>query len=959
MAGFLFNGRPMRRLLTMVCLLHASFFAIAQVGDQQLTKIASWNAYVHMPDDYDANPTKKYPVIVFIPGLGEIGTDASKLLVYGPGYYIKQGNKMQFTVNGVVEKPIVISLQPASSWPNPDVINTRIDSIMKRWRIDPNRLYLTGLSMGGFSADNYITGNANYAKKVAAIVAMSAVEPNFPLTNLRPYALNGGKWWGFEGTTDYRKMDLIRDTMNRIVPGSARYTQYVGGHCCWNTWYNPTWTENGENIYEWMLKQSLGASAPVNQPPVANAGPDMTIEEGTVININSNGSTDPDGTIASKKWTITNTATGGVVQNEATTLPSTLPVGTYRVVLKVTDNMGATATDEMILTVKQMTPANNAPKAAAGNDKLIHLPTASVVLDGSGSSDTDGTISSGSWTQISGPSAAQLSNANTLQCTASGLEAGIYKFQLTVTDNGGATGKDTLQITVNQPPVVNAGIDRVFAIGGTISISATVSDPDGSIASQSWTISNSQTGEILYAGVAAFPSTLPKGSYKAVLTATDNRGASASDEMLLVVNEKPVAIAGLDLSIKAPVSDFTFSSNRSYDVNGTIVGYTWTRLSGPATIDIKNQHTATPTFTTLEVGMHVFQLVVTDDYGLTGADTVRINVTSTQAGGGSGSGGEAPVVENVRNRILIDAGPTPSVGKTTEKDQWGKYWNNVTDGRAGVRLTNAVDTANRPTTLGVEVITRIDGTFSTSGNGMNGGNTIGDVGDYPSSATDDNAFGHNSTTAGTWRIYGLDPKLTYNFKFWGTRSSTGTRTLQIKKSTDADYTQESDAVNNKNYNQAMYFNGITGVTEVVFNMRVKPGQTYGNISVIDIVTYTNPAQPVQANILSVKPAATTATAAPTVAPALDSKIDAQSKNTVQIWPNPTTGNSHLQLVNTYRGQTNITVLNNAGATIRTITISKTQDVLTHPINLSGIAKGIYYVKVQMGTISEMKKLVLQ
>ncbi|HSC52270.1 MAG TPA: right-handed parallel beta-helix repeat-containing protein [Phnomibacter sp.] len=349
------SRRVLFPFLLFVLLGGFGFSANAQVGDQTLTTIASWNAYVHLPDDYAANPTQKYPVIVFIAGVGEVGTDPSKMLVYGPSYYIKQGHNMQFTVNNVVEKPIVISLQPAAAWPNPQVINTRVDSIMKRWRIDPTRFYVTGLSMGGMAWDNYITGGDVYAKKITAIVAMSAVEPNNPLTNLRPFALNGGKWWGFEGTTDYRKMDLIRDTLNRIVPGSARYTQYVGGHCCWNTWYNPTWTENGDNIYTWLLKQKLADPVPDNNipPQISNVTPETSIVLPTSSLTLSATATDPDGTIASYTWTkISGPSQFTIASPTAnSTLVSSLVEGSYSFSVSAKDNKGATVLDTVKVNV--------------------------------------------------------------------------------------------------------------------------------------------------------------------------------------------------------------------------------------------------------------------------------------------------------------------------------------------------------------------------------------------------------------------------------------------------------------------------------------------------------------------------------------------------------------------------------------------------------------------------------
>ncbi|HWA32372.1 MAG TPA: peptidoglycan-binding protein [Candidatus Paceibacterota bacterium] len=90
---------------------------------------------------------------------------------------------------------------------------------------------------------------------------------------------------------------------------------------------------------------------------------------------------------------------------------------------------------------------NQSPTADAGPDQTITLPTDSVTLDGSGSSDPDGTIASYVWTEVSGPSTVDPDDV--VGPDAGGLVEGTYVFELTVTDNDGATGTDTVSITVN------------------------------------------------------------------------------------------------------------------------------------------------------------------------------------------------------------------------------------------------------------------------------------------------------------------------------------------------------------------------------------------------------------------------------------------------------------------------------------------------------------------------------
>lgn len=340
---------PMRGLLMLCIILHLK----PANAQQFLTKIDGWNAYVHLPDEYNDSLHKTYPLICFIPGLGEIGTSASKLLTYGPAKFIAQGHNMQFMVNGKLEKPIVISMQPVSGWPNAWTINVKVDSILKRWRIDPTRVNGTGLSMGGWSWNNYVDGyNPVYTNKITSIVSMSAPEPDNTISNMRHFALAGGKWWGFEGNQDLRKGDWIRDTLNKYVPASARYTLYSGTHCCWNSFYDPNYMENGESIYTWMLKQRKVAPVlPVpNSNPQANAGRDSIIP----VPINSitlkGAGNDPDGNPIQFTWKKLEGPTGTIsnVTNPQTNVIA-LTTGTYRFELEVTDALGAKGKDTVTI----------------------------------------------------------------------------------------------------------------------------------------------------------------------------------------------------------------------------------------------------------------------------------------------------------------------------------------------------------------------------------------------------------------------------------------------------------------------------------------------------------------------------------------------------------------------------------------------------------------------------------
>ena len=115
--------------------------------------------------------------------------------------------------------------------------------------------------------------------------------------------------------------------------------------------------------------------------------------------------------------------------------------------------------------------ANQPPVANAGNAITITLPTSSTTLNGGASTDADGTIASYAWTKIDGPAQFTIANAAAASTSVSNLVQGVYTFQLTVTDNGGASASATVTVTVNPGTVpvcgtLPAGIGTTDVGGG-------------------------------------------------------------------------------------------------------------------------------------------------------------------------------------------------------------------------------------------------------------------------------------------------------------------------------------------------------------------------------------------------------------------------------------------------------------------------------------------------------------
>src|SRR5688572_6079073 len=86
--------------------------------------------------------------------------------------------------------------------------------------------------------------------------------------------------------------------------------------------------------------------------------------------------------------------------------------------------------------------SNQSPLARAGIDRFITLPKDSIHLNGNSSIDLDGTITTYKWEKISSPSSLVIVNADAVQTAVTGLQEGVYSFQLSITDNNGAGAKD-------------------------------------------------------------------------------------------------------------------------------------------------------------------------------------------------------------------------------------------------------------------------------------------------------------------------------------------------------------------------------------------------------------------------------------------------------------------------------------------------------------------------------------
>ncbi|XP_053610675.1 dyslexia-associated protein KIAA0319 [Plodia interpunctella] len=222
-----------------------------------------------------------------------------------------------------------------------------------------------------------------------------------------------------------------------------------------------------EGVYTFVLKvtDSSGQSStaevhvfvkpPTNTPPVADAGSDAFISlPQTWITLNGTASHD-DHRIVAYTWRCLSGPTNSSIINfnESVANATSLTKGEYMFSLTVLDDNGNTASDNVSVTVTQN--QNTPPKANAGGDHVLNLPIPVLVLNGSRSSD-DFRIVSWKWTRspsglASGTVILHSDTQPVLMLT--NIEAGRYVFELTVTDDQGESGRDTVSVQVKPDPL--------------------------------------------------------------------------------------------------------------------------------------------------------------------------------------------------------------------------------------------------------------------------------------------------------------------------------------------------------------------------------------------------------------------------------------------------------------------------------------------------------------------------
>lgn len=219
----------------------------SQHFEREITKTVSAEYLLYLPQGYEEDQDKKWPLMIFLHGSGERGDDLKKVAKHGPPKLVEQGKEFDF---------IIVSPQcPHGGWWNVEMLNAFYDDIIEQYRVDTNRVYLTGLSMGGNGTWNWAVHNP---EKFAAIAPVCGWGPDTNYAKLKDMPI-----WAFHGDQDQAvELGKGQKVIDRVTEagGEPEFTVYEGvGHNSWDPTYN------NDALYAWMLSHSKEEKAELKE----------------------------------------------------------------------------------------------------------------------------------------------------------------------------------------------------------------------------------------------------------------------------------------------------------------------------------------------------------------------------------------------------------------------------------------------------------------------------------------------------------------------------------------------------------------------------------------------------------------------------------------------------------------------------------------------------------------------
>ncbi len=527
---------PVENVTINLSTRHLATSYISQVSGQVGYKIRYW---IYKPESYYKNTGKSYPLLMFYHGLGEMGTtdgDIGRVLANGPPKMIDQGQEMEYIV---VSPQAYNDASGPVRYATPGWLDEVLEVVKSQNRVDINRVYLTGLSLGG-RACYYLA--ANQPSKISALLPASGVFDN--VTDSQVCGMKDIPLWGFNNDSDpvvNYGWNLRRfvSTVNSCSPGpivpplTTIYSASV--HDSWTNMYNTP------EVYPWLLSKTK--NQPTNKVLTVNAGGTISVSTAS-FTLNGTASS-PNGSIVYYEWTKRGGNDATIINpNSANAVLQDLKQGSYNFRLFVTDNMGASGFSDVIVNVSpgNDTQAPTAPQSLSSSSQS----TNNIILNWNSSTDNVGVtgynIYNGS--NFSGSVSGNLNSYN-----VTGLNANTsYSFSAKAFDAAGnLSGLSNVLLvstkSASLPLISNQPVSQSVSAGANVNFSVTISGTD--IVTYQWQKNGSNisgAGSNVYS-INNVSITDNGSKYKCIIT--NAAGSVTSNEVTLSVSSTSILGTGL------------------------------------------------------------------------------------------------------------------------------------------------------------------------------------------------------------------------------------------------------------------------------------------------------------------------------------------------------------------------------------------------------------------------------
>lgn len=209
--------------------------------DREVRRRVSCRYLLTLPTDADAK-SRRAPLVLFLHGAGERGDDIERVKKHGPAKLIERGQSFPF---------ILVAPQcPSGTWWQNGILTALLDEVMEQHAVDADRVYLTGISMGGFATWSLAIETPG---KFAAIVPICGGGAPYVADRLKRIPI-----WAFHGAKDdvvplYESERMVEAV--KKAGGAPKFTVYPdAGHDAW------TRTYEDPALWDWLLAQRRDGS---------------------------------------------------------------------------------------------------------------------------------------------------------------------------------------------------------------------------------------------------------------------------------------------------------------------------------------------------------------------------------------------------------------------------------------------------------------------------------------------------------------------------------------------------------------------------------------------------------------------------------------------------------------------------------------------------------------------------